>query len=96
MSATGICCSPSSNVAALGGVLTDTACAWVHCACSRARTQVLNGTLACTAGYLIAWFISSAVGEGDLCMHQYDVMHGVDVRGGEWLRSPAVSLREPT
>jgi hypothetical protein len=49
-------------------VLTDTACAWVHCACSRARTQVLNGTLACTAGYLIAWFISSAVGEGDLCM----------------------------
>ena len=35
------------------------------------------------------------LGEGDLCMHQYDVMHGVDVRGGEWLRSPAVSLREP-
>jgi len=30
------------------------------------------------------------LGEGDLCMHQYDVMHGVDVRGGEWLRSPAV------
>jgi hypothetical protein len=37
-------------------------------AVKKAGQMVLNGTLACTAGYLIAWFISSAVGEGDLCM----------------------------
>ena len=33
----------------------------------KAIQMIINGALACAAGYLIAWFMAFTVGEGDLC-----------------------------